>query len=68
MKQGATSQGSSMLASTHSNSSFTFNKHAGPNTGVVNRFEQNTSQFFTVSNNQDGAEAEMLIRLNKTTY
>jgi hypothetical protein len=36
--------------------------------GIVNNFKQNTSQFFTVGNNQDGAEAEMMMSLAKNTY
>lgn len=38
------------------------------NNGIVNNFKQNTSQFFTVGNNQDGAEADLLMNMGKNTY
>ena len=36
--------------------------------GIVNQFKHNTSQFFTVSNTQDGAEAELIMNMGKNTY
>ena len=48
-----------------------FSGHVKPlanTTGIKNNYKHNTSQFFTVSNNQDSAEAEMILNMNKNTY
>jgi len=39
-----------------------------PPKGIVNQFKHNTSQFFTISNNQDGAEADLVMHMGKNTY
>ena len=52
-----------------SNNSYGHIKPLTNTQGIQNNYSHNTTQFFTVSNNQDsGAEAEIILNMNKNTY